>query len=788
MVRKEQSPITRPHSSRLGWFALIAVALLFLSLSIQAIWGQDIWWQLGVGRWITENGRLPDRDVFSYTAADAEWIELRWLYCVLAYYGWQVGGPNLLILCQVLILAAAYLIVAAAARRTLSSLPVVLTFVLGICAASGRFVVRPELVSFLFIPIYLFLLESAARGNARRTIWLLPLLQVLWVNTHTVFILGPIFCWLYLFTGLLAKSRAIPADIAEPETAAAISSARIPTDHNRRFWIVTLLVTVACWLNPYGHRGVMFPFKLLGQIQKEHILAQHITEFISPLSVSPASWGFNLWAGAGLVAIGAISFIFNRRHFHPARLLVFLAMTYLAVGSVRNLSLFAIAATMTTLLNLDDYRRLSNRDHAMQQGSIALQPKIAARLGLALVALASLFTSWLAVTDRITIRQSDNRRFGLGIVDWVLPQRSVDFMLENNVQPRVYHTMVDGNYLIWRAADRYQVYVDGRLEVYGDAFFEEYFTRHPALSSIVERWGVSAVLVDLESIGWILEQLVKDPQWVLVHLDARHLLYVRDIPAHADLIARYRIDPSAPWTPRTPEPEERLTGWRTWIGAVGRPRYALGMARTFLTFAAVDNAMIYLKQAIEQVPTDGESRAMLAALLRYRSRTNEAEQLLADESISQIDMANAARTLAALLQRDRRYAEAVCPLEEAIAALPDDLTLRIQLAEIALVTQDLSKAAAQYREAVRLAPDRADLHIQLGLCCEQVGRMDEAITAYRRAVSIDPSAYKVHNQLGILLIERGDFSGARACFERAIQIRPDYESAKANLARLLGKS
>jgi hypothetical protein len=90
------------------------LGLLFLALAIQQIWSADIWWQLRTGQWIVEHRAVPTHDVLSYTARDHEWIEMRWLYCVLAYLGWQAGGPNLLILAQAAMLAATFVLLALA--------------------------------------------------------------------------------------------------------------------------------------------------------------------------------------------------------------------------------------------------------------------------------------------------------------------------------------------------------------------------------------------------------------------------------------------------------------------------------------------------------------------------------------------------------------------------------------------------------------------------------------------------------------------------------------------------
>src|SRR5262249_4968858 len=60
---------------------------------------------------------------------------------------------------------------------------------------SKRFQPRPEVFSLLFAAAYLATLDACDRRPA--SAWLLPPLQILWVNTHGLFVLGPIMMAAY---------------------------------------------------------------------------------------------------------------------------------------------------------------------------------------------------------------------------------------------------------------------------------------------------------------------------------------------------------------------------------------------------------------------------------------------------------------------------------------------------------------------------------------------------------------------------------------------------------------
>lgn len=287
-----------------------------------------------------------------------------------------------------------------------------------------------------------------------------------------------------------------------------------------------------------------------------------------------------------------------------------------------------------------------------------------------------------------------------------------------------------------------------------------------------------------DTFGWLLAELAANPQWALVHLDNRNLVYVRDFPANASLIARYRIDPQSPFTPRSPEPDESIGGFAKLIGGVGRPWYSVGMARTFLTFGAIDNAEKYLARALEHYPDDIDSRVLMSVVQTVRGRPSEAERLVAGLALSPAQITDQMFALSELLRAGGRFAEAVSALARARESAPEDVTILTRLAETCILAKDLPRAIEAFRAAIGHNQTDARLWMRLGICLESQADDAGAVAAYREAVRLNPGLFMVQNQLGILLVRQGDLAGARKCFETALRIKPDYESARANLGRL----
>ena len=113
---------------------------------------------------------------------------------------------------------------------------------------------------------------------------------------------------------------------------------------------------------------------------------------------------------------------------------------------------------------------------------------------------------------------------------------------------------------------------------------------------------INTAILERQYFGTLVRAVAASPRWALVYIDARDLVFVRNVPAHAALIQRYRIDPRLPYAPRGPEPEETPGGWRRFIGSVEQPWYSYAMARNFLALGSAANAERFLVRGLERFP------------------------------------------------------------------------------------------------------------------------------------------------------------------------------------------
>ena len=173
------------------------------------------------------------------------------------------------------------------------------------------------------------------------------------------------------------------------------------------------------------------------------------------------------------------------------------------------------------------------------------------------------------------------------------------------------------------------------------------------------------------------------------------------------------------------------------------------------------------------------------------------------------------KALATTMSLQGRGGDALVPMQQAAALLPDDAETHFNLGVIygslgrledeeacyrrALeINPDypaahnnrgtalkelgrLEQAEESYRQALRIMPEWAEVHSNLGTALKELGRPSEALGSYRRAVQLNPKAAEAHSNLGALLRDCGELEEAEFSIRRALEIQPDYAEAHNNL-------
>ena len=84
-----------------------------------------------------------------------------------------------------------------------------------------------------------------------------------------------------------------------------------------------------------------------------------------------------------------------------------------------------------------------------------------------------------------------------------------------------------GGYLMWRLPT--QVYIDSRLEVIGESFYEQYkasFESNRALEATASQWGIGWIVVPILQYPFVIQRMARNRDWILAHVDQISVIWV----------------------------------------------------------------------------------------------------------------------------------------------------------------------------------------------------------------------------------------------------------------------
>ncbi len=179
-----------------------------------------------------------------------------------------------------------------------------------------------------------------------------------------------------------------------------------------------------------------------------------------------------------------------------------------------------------------------------------------------------------------------------------------------------------------------------------------------------------------------------------------------------------------------------------------------------------------------------ESWNLFGAVEAASGHTDRAAECFRTALAADPDFLKARRNLAQALQSLGRRDEAISAYREVLARAPDDIDALYALTDLLAEAGHSDEAIALSQRLVAVEP-RAVNHYNLALLLHMSGRFEGAAQHYRRAVALEPDHAEAHNQLGILAVQERDLVAAESHYRAAIAARPDYPEALLGLATIL---
>ncbi len=424
--------------SALPLFSILAGALGFIFVLFvpgeRLFSDPDTLMHITSGQWILASGYVPTTDPFSFNTVDKYWVNHQWLaQTIMAWVNHHTGFSGL----HFLIAALFGMTLSLEAFFLLKRIPpiyVVLLLVLCVFSLAGHLLVRPHVFTWPITVLWFSALFNTVEGAKKPPYWL-ALLMIPWANLHGSFILGLALIPFFFLQAIYGQAKEQRLGQYLP-------------------WALFLMLSGAFSLiTPFGIDGLKFG---ADHISSDYI--KHIVEW------APAS-GFNFlpilfW----VILIFSLSLLGTMR-MTPPRFLLLIGLLYEAVMHVRYVSIFGLVVPLLLASPMASYFHSRS---ALKSSNPQLAPRAPMANRRVIYGIGACLIVVVAALIPLSKQVVDNSSPAA-----ITPIEALNAARKCRAEGKVLNHYNLGGFLISQGVP---VYVDGRADLYGNAFIADYFS------------------------------------------------------------------------------------------------------------------------------------------------------------------------------------------------------------------------------------------------------------------------------------------------------------------------
>lgn len=664
--------------------ALTAMLGMYLVATPISSSDTDLWYHLNGGRLFWEFGQLPDSAFYSFFNDDGDrsWVNYFWGFQALSYLVHDLLGYPGLILLRLILAGTAFAAITALLIRphdrpaqrawALTLLALVMIVFVG---RTG--LIRPHLVSYAMIPLFILILQ-----HHRRWLPVLPILTVAWVNLHgTEWPVGALICGAFALRALWEWRRS-----GKPLAG---------LDWQTVGW--TLACLPATFVNPFGPAILTAPFNMspevyayIGELRSYPLATLFTLNMTGPVIAVNGAIALLVWGT--LFALGALLF---RARLPLVPLLLWIGAVYLLFRGVR-------FAWEWLLLSLPLWRAAVDTLDGQRMDEGQVRPGVM-QLLLALLMVAPL-VSWANQLRQHVEWPVDTAKLPTGIAG---------FLADQGVHGRMLVPPTPSGYLSWRLYPA--VLTSGDMAspptLPWDHFRRNASVRNGAsLARMIRRYDPGLIAVE-KDIAVFDDLVLMHPEYQAVFFDDVLVLYA-DAKQYPTLVSEFAFEHVNPFNlndPKSGTPAQRLTELRR-VHATDPVGDRVQHAITRLLFdqGRYEEALAAARAFVESVPDNPNSHFLLGNSLENLDRFEEAERHYLDalEHAPQDFRPVLYRHLGACAYLRKDFARAVSYLEQGVNAYKEAVEPEafFQYAVSAMAVGDTRKAITLSRQLLFALP------------------------------------------------------------------------------------
>jgi hypothetical protein len=451
------------------------------------------------GNLILQTRQVPTTDIFSFRTTGHPSFPHEWLSQVLFALAYDWLGLNGIVLLTGLVIMLTWGFVYRQSMRKSGSFFTALILVgLAVGASQIHVLPRPHTFTYLLTAIWITLLEDIDE-NKTRSWWTLPLVMLLWVNMHGMFVLGIIILGIYAVGDFLDHPS--KSWFANPKTRSLLLGGG--------------LSLIATFLSPSGPKI----WEAVISLGSNAYITSKIPEYQSANFHLPETWPFIL-----LLLLTMIGFARSTEKTPWTYILLAVTFTSLALYTSRMIPLFAIAVTPLTAKAIADwtYKEYPRSRLVMIEENVSKTNSTAN--GLIWVFAIVLLAAVLLGSGKIL----DSRGQGNVFDPQFFPVEAVSWLKAHPQNGHMFNEFDWGGYLLLKLWPSQQIFMDGHTHIYGEALTREYeqvITLDKGWEEILNKYDVQWIIIRVNSS--LAEALSASMDWKTAYEDKTAVIFVR---------------------------------------------------------------------------------------------------------------------------------------------------------------------------------------------------------------------------------------------------------------------
>jgi hypothetical protein len=548
---------SNPEVERKLKVLIVFLFFLYVFISfIKPILDPDTPWHLKTGEYIFLNKTIPTSDPFSFANDPIPFIgkfilTQYWLSQTLFFLIYKIYGPFGLVIMGAAIFTSIIALLWYLLRNKGFYISLFITGGFAFNVLRDFSAIRPQIFTFLFATIVIFLIEKYKEKKSINYLLPMPFLMILWANMHGGFIYGIVLILIYILSEGIEFYTCNKSSMKPPES---LSSKQLY--HLVFFYIISVLVSL---VNPNTYKAFLYAFTTHSQN-----LFYFVEEYHSPfkiMQINPSKMIYGFWFYLFVALVMMIIFI-KRRAFNPIFLLLFSIIP--ALISIRYIPLFSIVAVAT-------FRYIQ----------IGSKPEMTLKIRYGINILIIIFFSILVFASN-PFRDDNIYRFNDSAF---YPVSASNFLIKNKISGNIFCSYNKSAFLIFKTFPESRVYSDSRyisehrikissrIEGEFDSIREQLENinklipanigtinitigdkeKYRPKDDMIRDKGWKDLLDDIHAeiiiheavnlysgnIYPLIFKLIQEDMWKLIYSDGNVLIFVKDISKFKDIIIRH---------------------------------------------------------------------------------------------------------------------------------------------------------------------------------------------------------------------------------------------------------